>query len=313
MGAGANLMVATRLQPELRRFRFNKRLLPPLLRYGAPLSLAGLAAIPLETAERFLLALNRSTTVVAHYAVAASLGTILAVLPQQLAGPLMPALVRLEAGGRADEHRALYRKSLQVLFLSLTPASILLALLAQPFLSFWAGANYGRYSTAPFFVILGGLWFNAFAYVPYAYLISAGRTKTIAYIRIVELLPYIAGAALLTAKYGAIGAAMAWSARVVVDSVLLSAVVRYIAGLRWSPLPTRRLPALVAPLALGGAAALCALITNNLIARLGCAAVLGTLYAVVTWLLLTTEERDGLLALVAEVTPRGLKRRRSAM
>ncbi len=312
MSAAANLVVAIRLLPELRRFRFDRHLIRPLVRYGGPLTLGGLADIPLETAERFLLALNRSTVVVAHYAVAASLGTILAVLPQQLAGPLMPALVRLEAGGRTDEHRALYQKSLQALFLSLTPASILLALVAQPFLSFWAGHNYGRYSTGPFFVILGGLWFGAFSYVPYFYLVSSGRTKTIAYIRFAELVPFIAAAAALTAKFGAMGAAVAWSARVVINSFVTFAVVRSVAGLPWSPLPARRLVALAAPAALGCAAALAALVTNDLATRLGCAAVLGALYALVTWRLLTTGERDGIRALLAELAPSGLKRRRSA-
>jgi len=311
MGAGANLVVATRLQPELRRFRFNTHLVRPLLRYGGPLTLGGLADIPLQTAERFVLALNRSTVVVAHYAVAASLGTILAVLPQQLAGPLMPALVRLEAAGRADEHRALYRKSLQALFLSLTPASILLALVAQPFLSLWAGSTYGRYSTGPFFVILVGLWFSAFSYVPYLYLISSGRTKTIAYIRLAELVPYIAGAAVLTAKFGAMGAAAVWSARVIVDSLVTLGVVRYVAGLPWSPLPARRVVGLAAPVALGVAAAVAALVTDHLAARLGCAVGLGVLYGLVTWRLLTTGERDGLRALLAELVPRVLKRRRS--
>jgi len=223
----------------------------------------------------------------------------------------MPALVRLEAAGRADEHRALYRKSLQALFLSLTPASILLALVAQPFLSLWAGSTYGRYSTGPFFVILVGLWFSAFSYVPYLYLISSGRTKTIAYIRLAELVPYIVAAAVLTAKFGAMGAAAVWSARVVVDSLVALGVVRYVAGLPWSPLPARRVVGLAVPVALGVAATVAALVTDHLAARLGCAAGLGVLYVLVTWRLLTTGERDGLRTLLAELVPRGLKRRRS--
>jgi O-antigen/teichoic acid export membrane protein len=280
----------------------------PLLSYGGSLTLAGLAAIPLETAERFLLALNHSTVVVAHYAVAASLGTILAILPQQLAGPLMPALVRLEAGGRTDEHRSLYRKSLQALFLSLTPAVILLAFLAHPFLSVWAGAQYGRSSTGPFFVILGGLWFNAFSYVPFFYLVSSGRTKTIAYIRFAELGPFIAAAALLTARFGAMGAAVVWSARVVIDCIVTFAVVHHVAALPWSPLPARRTAAMVAAAALGAAAAGTAMVAHGLATRLGCAAVLGTIYALAVSRVLVTEERRGLLALLGEVAPRALTR-----
>jgi O-antigen/teichoic acid export membrane protein len=308
LGAGANLVVATRLQRELLKPRARRRLLRPLLNYGGSLTLAGLAAIPLTTAERFLLALNHSTVVVAHYTVAASLGTVLAVLPQQLAGPLMPALVRLEAGGRTDEHLSLYRKSLQALFVSVTPASVLLAFLAHPFLAVWAGAQYGRYSTGPFFVVLAGLWFNALSYVPFFYLVSSGRTKTIAYIRFAELVPFIAGAALLTARFGAMGAAAAWSARVVVDCVVTFAVVHRTAGLHWSPLPARRGAAVLTAVALGGATAATAVIVHGLAPRLACAALLGAGYALLAWKVLTAEERRGLLALFGEVAPRALGR-----
>ena len=68
---------------------------------------------------------------------------------------------------------------------------------------------------------------------------------------------------------------------------------------------------LAAPVGLGVAAAVAALVTNHLAARLGCAVGLGVLYALVTWRLLTTGERDGLRALLAELVPRVLKRRRS--
>ena len=186
----------------------------PLLRYGGPLTSGGLADIPLQTAERFLLALNRSTVVVAHYAVAASLGTILAVLPAA-AGRAANAGVSTPRSWRSSRRApgvVPEKPSSAVPFIS-RPASILLALVAQPFLSFWAGSNYGRYSTGPFFVILVGLWFSAFSYVPYFYLISSGRTKTIAYIRFAELVPYIVGATVLTAKFGAMGAAAVWSSQ----------------------------------------------------------------------------------------------------
>ena len=309
LGAVGNFLLAAHLQPALRRIHVNRRLLRPLLAYGGALSVAALAAIPLTTGERFALAFNRPPNVVAYYALAASLGTILAEVPQQLIGPLLPGLVRLEATGKSAEHRALYTQSLQGLFLFLAPAVVLLAFVAHPFISLWAGPEYGRYSTGPLFVILGGVLFSALANVPYSYLFSSGRTKTVAYLHLAELVPYLVGAAVMTSKFGAVGAAYVWSARAAVDSIACFAAVRRLGGLPWSPLPTRRLLAVLTPLTFGLVLAVLATVEHSLAARTGCAAVLAASYAVLAWrVVLTAKERSGLLALLSEAVP-GLRAR----
>jgi O-antigen/teichoic acid export membrane protein len=307
VAALGSFLLGAHLLQELRRPRVNREVLRQLLSYGGALTIAGLASIPRTTSERFFLAHNHSTTVVAYYAVAATLATTLNVLPEQLVGPLLPGLVRLEAQGRLNEQRALYRKSLAALFLGLTPAAIVLAFLAHPFLSLWAGPAYGLHSTGPLLVIVGGVWFNCMAWVPYNYLLSCGRTKLIARIQMAEVLPYLAGAWVLTAKFGALGGALVWAASFVADSIIFFTVVRRVAPqLTFSPLSERRLRAVGAPLLLACLAVASATVWHGIISRLGLAAGLGLIYAaVVWWLVLTSRERDGVLSLVAEITPWG--------
>jgi O-antigen/teichoic acid export membrane protein len=305
LGTVGMLMLAVRLQPSLRRPRFDNTILRQLLRYGGALTISGLAVIPLSTAERFFLARDHSTAVVAYYAVAATLATTLIVLPEQLVGPLRPGLARLQAEGRHDEHRALYRKSLAGLFLVLTPAAIILAFLAHPFLSVWAGPEYGLHSTGPFMIIIAGVWLNCLAYVPYSYLLASGRTSLIAYIQTAEVVPYIAGAWLLTAKFGATGAAVVWSATFAVDAVVFLVVVWRVARLPFSPLSSRRLRSALAPVALGCIVAATATITHGLVERAVLAAFFGLGYFLAVWrLVLTTGERESLVGLVGQMVRR---------
>ena len=314
VGALGSFLLGVHLQPALRRPRVNRAVLRQLLSYGGALTIGGLASIPRVTAERFFLAHNHSTTVVAYYAVAATLATTLNVLPEQLVGPLLPGLVRLEAQGRLDEQRSLYRKSLAALFLCLTPAAIILAFLAHPFLSLWAGPAYGLHSTGPLLVIVGGVWFNCMAWVPYNYLLSCGRTKLIARVQMAEVLPYLAGAWVLTSKFGAMGAAVVWSASFVADSVIFFTVVRHVAPqLTFSPLSERRLRAIGAPVLLACVAVAAATEWHGLVIRLGLAAGLGLIYAAVVWyMVLTAGERQGVSDLVAEITRRSRKPRAAA-
>jgi O-antigen/teichoic acid export membrane protein len=293
-----NFLLAVHFQPALLHPRFDKAVLRKLLAYGGALTLAGVALVPLTTAERFFLAHNHSTTAVAYFAVAVTLATTLQVLPEQLAAPFLPGLARLEAAGRLQDLRALYRKGLSGLFLLVTPAAVLLAFVARPFLSLWAGPQYGAHSTAPFLVAIAGVWFICLSWMPNSYLLSSGRTRLIAYIKMAELVPYLVAAWILTEQFGVMGAASAWSARCAVDSVLTFGAARRVASLPCLPLSDRRLRSVSGPLALGGAAMLLAQVTSGLAARLVWAAALTLVYGAAVWyLILTSRERRGIMAL----------------
>jgi hypothetical protein len=95
------------------------------------LTVAGVALVPLTTAQRFFLAHNHSATAVAYLAVAGTLATTVQILPEQLTAPFPPGLAALEAAGRLRDLRALCRKGLAELLPYLGAASILTERLAR--------------------------------------------------------------------------------------------------------------------------------------------------------------------------------------
>jgi O-antigen/teichoic acid export membrane protein len=300
-----NLVVAVRLQPHLRRPHFASGVAGPLVKYGGPLAVSGLAEVPLLTAERFFLAHFHSTVAVAYYAVAAALGALLAVMPGALAQPLLPALTRLTSEGKIEEHRRLYHQILRGLFLLTTPTALVLAFLAGPFLGLWAGPAYEAHSVAPLYVIVAGLWFNTLAFLPFSQLLASGKTTTIAAVHIVEMLPYLLLAAILTANFGVIGAAAAWSIRVTVDAVAFFVLVRRREGLPWVPTPRRAKTCLLNMASLAVVLWSLSTVTSSLEAR--AAWSVGTLaaYAVVSGtIVLTSGERRGLKRLLLDIIPR---------
>lgn len=297
-----NLTLAVRLQPALLHLRFDRAVFRRLLAYGGALTVAGLALVPLTTAQRFFLAYNHSTTAVAYLAVAGTLATTLQILPEQITAPFLPGLARLQAAGRLGDLRALYRKGLAGVFLLITPAAVLLAFVAGPFLSLWAGPRYGIHSTAPFLVMLAGVWFDCLAWMPVSYLLSSGRSSMIAWIRLAELLPYLPAAWILTERFGVTGAAFVWSAGCALDSVLLFGAARRAGSLPCLPLPDRRVRSLAGPAVLGGAALLLAQLTSGLTVRLAWAAALALGYGGAVWYaILTRRERRGIAALAGRI------------
>lgn len=301
-----------RVQPFLRRPRVSAATLRMLISYGLALALANLAAVPLGTGERFFLAANASTTAVAYYAVAMTVATTLEVLPQQITSPLLPALARLQAEGRDGEHRALYAKSLAGLFLTLSPAAILVALVAKPFLTLWAGPAYGAHGTVLLLVALIGMWTGGLTWVPNAYILAAGKTKVFAILEMVEMPFYLGAALVLTSKWGALGAAVVWSGRIVLDSVAQSLIVRRLAHLPVLPFSARRARAVAAPALLGAVCISVSMVTQGLVARSAVAAVLAVIYAALVWqFVLTPKERRGVADLLAEMLGRDARLRRT--
>ena len=302
---------ALRALPVLRRPRVGAPTLRRLASYGWPLALAALASAVLGTGERFFLAANASTTALAYYAVAMTVATALEVLPQQVYAPLMPALSRLQAEHKDEDHRALYAKSLAGLFLVLAPAAILVAFVARPFLSLWAGPLYGAHGADLLLVALVGMSASALAAVPNAYLLAAGKTKVLAALQGSELPCYLGAAWVLTTRWGALGAAIVWSARLVVDSAAQFVIARRSAGLPVLPLSARRLRSAAAPAALGAACIALAMVTQGLLDRSSVAvALIATYAAVVWWFVLTQRERQGVSGLLAEMVGRDSRLRR---
>lgn len=106
------------------------------------------------------------------------------------------------------------------------PAIVTLALVAKTFFTIWAGVDFAQHSVPIFQVLLVGLVFNVPAYIPYAAFLAAGRTDLFAKICLAELIPYIVLLVALTYYFGPIGAAAAWSIRMVGDSILLFGFAR---------------------------------------------------------------------------------------
>jgi O-antigen/teichoic acid export membrane protein len=102
------------------------------------------------------------------------------------------------------------------------PLCVVAAFLATPFLGWWISPEFARDSGPIVTVLCLGLWFNSLAQIPMTVLQGTARPKTVALVHLGELAFYLVLVYGLTSCYGLIGAAWAWSMRVVIDFVALN-------------------------------------------------------------------------------------------
>ncbi len=216
-----HMIVSTKLLPELMGSSIDRSLVRPMLKFGGSLVIAGIAAVLLTNLERFVLTRATSVETLAYYSIAATFAAMLTLFSGSILQSLMPAFSQLQGEGDRTALNALYSRGIRLTLVWLVPAAVFMVLVGRPFFTYWFGPDFGRESTVPFYIIVAGFLFNVLAFFPYSAIMASGRSDVFAKIYWAELVPFIFLTWLLATRYGAVGAALAWSSRVVFDALWL--------------------------------------------------------------------------------------------
>ena len=216
-----HLAASSRLLPELVGVSIDRDAVKPLIKFGGGLVVAGMAAVLLVNLEKFVLTRATSVETLAYYSIATTFAAMLTLFSGSILQSIMPAFSQLQSAENRPALNALYARTIRLTLVWLVPAVVFMVLIGRPFFTYWFGPDFGRESTGPFYITVAGLFFNVLAYFPYSAIMAAGRSDIFAKIYWIELLPYILLTWFLANRYGASGAAAAWSLRVTVDAILL--------------------------------------------------------------------------------------------
>jgi O-antigen/teichoic acid export membrane protein len=288
VGCFAHLWLCLRVVPELRRrVIWHRPSAGPLLRFGGWMTVSNIVGPLMVTLDRFLIAGLISVTAVAYYATPYEVVTKLWLVPGAVVGVMFPAFSTSFAHN-PERAAVLYDRSVKYIFLILFPIVLLMIALAQNGLTLWLGADFARHSTRVLQWLAVGVLANSLALVPFSFVQGIGRPDLTAKLHLLELPIYLGILFWLIHADGIEGAAIAWTARSVVDALAL-----FIMGRRFlspsSPmaLKTRLL------LASAGATLFLAILPQDLVLKAAflLAAILSFVF--VTWfLILTPEERS---------------------
>lgn len=237
---------SARLSPELTSITLNREYIRLLLKFGGGLILATVAAGLLVNFEKLALTNLASVSALAHYSVAFTLANMALLFSASMTQSLIPAFSQLTSSERRTELDSLFSSIIRISLVWLAPMSTILFVSAKPFLHFWAGADFGRESTVPFYILLIGVIFNMLAFIQHSLITSTGRTGLLAKIYWVQLLIFVFMSSGLIYLFGVVGAALAWSLRVIGDSVLFIHLGHKLLGLSFRI--RDELPGLIVPL-----------------------------------------------------------------
>ncbi|MGH9143414.1 MAG: oligosaccharide flippase family protein, partial [Thermoanaerobaculia bacterium] len=285
-------VIGMRLLPQLRRPHISGALLKPLARFGGALVVSSIAATVLANLEKLLLPRYASVQALAFYSVAFTLAYMLTQLPVAMMQSLVPAFSQLQVKTDHADLELLYRRALRGMLYWALPGAIFICAVARPFLTLWAGPQFGRESTLPLYLLMGGVACEIMAYVPYALLLTLGRTDIIARCQLSLVIPYLIGSAFLIHRFGAAGAAVAWTLRAMASAVLFVYFARRSSGFAFVPWPENKRDFFLTAVILALPTTVTAFLTSSLIVRTGVAGAAVAIYGVlILTRVLNPEER----------------------
>lgn len=196
-----------------------------LLGFGGWLTVSNIIGPLMVYFDRFLIGAMVGMAAVAYYTIPYEVITRLWIVPDALFGVVFTALATALA---ADLERArfIFNASARGLFLFVGIPVTFAVLFAREGLAFWLGPVFAMESSAVLRWLAIGVFLNCVARLPLSALQAAGRPDLTAKLHLVELPTYLILLWFLTATYGIVGTAAAWTIRIAGDTVALFAISR---------------------------------------------------------------------------------------
>lgn len=187
-------------------------------RFTGWLSVTNLVGPLMVYADRFYLASIFPPAVVAFYTVPLDTLSRATTLPSTAMNAAFPALARM--GAQSQSQNIMAAAGRLMIGLWFVPL-LLVAIWLESLLTLWLGGVFALQVEVIAQWLLAGVLFNGFAHIAYAALQSAGRSDLTAKLHVAELPLYALGLVALVSIFGITGAAIAWFARVFMDTVAL--------------------------------------------------------------------------------------------
>ncbi|MHB1055054.1 MAG: flippase [Thermoleophilia bacterium] len=206
-----------------------------LIGFGSWMTVSNIISPVMVSMDRFLVGAFISVTAVAYYATSQEAITKLSFIPSALASTLFPAF-SAEFASSPEHTKLIFSRGVKFLFLIQFPLTVIVVAFASEGLRLWLGDEFSRNSTHVLQILALGVFFGGLGGVPFALIQAAGRPDITAKLHMLELPFYLAMASLLIHSYGITGAAIAWTARICLDALLLFFFANRFLTMRWTSL-----------------------------------------------------------------------------
>ncbi len=201
---------------------WSRPVLKKLLTFGGWVTLSQVISPLFIYIDRFFIGAFFSLSAVAYYAVPQEALTRVLVVPLSLTTALFPVMSQKSIlSGERENLGLFYYRSVKYLAIVMLPLILGFLLFTPEIINLWLGKEFASNSILVFQILTVGLFFNSLAPIPETMLHALNHPDLTAKYHMIELPVCIALNLILIPWIGIVGAAIAWSVRVILDAILL--------------------------------------------------------------------------------------------
>jgi O-antigen/teichoic acid export membrane protein len=215
------------------KFDFEISLIKSLFSKGGWMTISNVVSPLMGYVDRFFIGYSISASAITFYVTPQEIVTKLSIIPSSLTAVLFPAFASQISQGYTQTQRV-FTFSVKLIFFVLLPVSTFLVFFSQEVMSAWINQSFSLNSEIFLKVFSIGILVNSITHIPFTLIQSAGLAKTTAKIHIIQFPIFIGLLWTLIHFYGILGAALAWLARMILDSILMFSACYKIMGWRWN-------------------------------------------------------------------------------
>lgn len=209
-----------------RRQKISMATIKDMMTFGAWMTVSNIISPIMVNFDRFFISNIAGGAVVAFYTVPFEIIIRILILPMALTTTLFPRFSATLQNDK-EEARRIYLNSFKLTAIVLGVICFFGIILSRLGLELWLDEEFSEKSTLVCWVLLVGVFFNGVALVPYSLIQAAGHAKTTAKLHVVELVFYLPLMIWAISEFSILGAAIAWSVRVILDMVILSIIAEF--------------------------------------------------------------------------------------
>ena len=214
-------IAAVRLLPYLSKAILNPASIVQLFRFGGFVMMSSIVGPVLENTEKIFLASLRSIQSLTYYSIPYLIVDKLSLVRSSFSSVLFPTFSYFQNSKAERVNEEIHYRSTLYIFFGYLFFTLFLVFFSRPFLSLWIGEDFAKRSSGILSILSVAGLVNAIAAPSAVALQGMDRPHLPAIFHLIEAVIYVPAAYLLIYKWGGIGAAAAWSLRVLLDTALL--------------------------------------------------------------------------------------------
>jgi O-antigen/teichoic acid export membrane protein len=206
--------------PEIKAFKyFSKADYQKMLTYGGWLTISNVINPILVYIDRLFLGLFLEASKIAYYTLPTEILNRSLIVPQSIARATFPQM-SVQKAGQAYRSKP-YLEAQKLTMLTMLPFCLCAFIFGKYALNLWVGQAFTENCLLIFQILTVGVVFASLAGIPYLFIQSRGRSDVAAKLHMCQFPVYLIALYFSVMEFGATGAAICWTARWLVELLMM--------------------------------------------------------------------------------------------